>query len=140
MFVAIPAAPFDEEKLLSTLTNSSLSNFFPRETQTFEWRQFEGHRKISKFEIGGAQSMGFNKSGLIIVRYHHFRFASQDIFLGDLFQWTEGNAKEVFNKGLGGESMQGCNDMVEVIYSITGESNDQTNSPCDLVAISPSGK
>ena len=137
LIVAVPTAPFDQNDLLNTLTEAGVRRFFPRATQPFEWKRLDRPRKLSKFEIGGDQSMGFNKKSLIIVHAHHFRVADNDIFVTDLFKWDHGDVKEKFAGGLGGESMQGCNDMVTIVYSITGEKIDETNSPCELIALSP---
>jgi hypothetical protein len=136
-FIVVPSAPFDEKQLIGDLTNSGLSKFFPKEPQNYLWKPLNDLRKISRFEIGGGKAMGFNKRDLIIVQYHHFRIGDRDIFLGDLFELTRGKeAQEIYDEGLGGESMRGCNDSVEIIYPITGEKIED-NSPCEFTTIRP---
>jgi hypothetical protein len=137
IIVAVPGSLFDEATLLNSLTEAGLSTFFPEKSNNLQWKRLADYKKFSKFEIGGAQAMGYNKKDLFIVHSHHFRAHEKDIFIIDLFKWDNGGAADMFLGGLGGESMQGCNDMVEIIYSITGEKIDDTNSPCELIAVSP---
>lgn len=136
LFVSVPSLPFDENQLLNGITKVGLSKFFPKEHQTYTWTPLSDRRKVSKFEVGGDKVMGFNKSNLIIVQTHHFRVGGRDLLIGDIFELNKGKeAEESFNRGLGGESMQGCNVIVEIIYSITGEEINETNSPCELIAL-----
>jgi hypothetical protein len=138
LFVSVPSLPFDENQLLNGITRVGLSKFFPNERQTYTWTPLSDRRKVSKFEVGGDKAMGYNKSNLIIVQAHHFRVGLRDLLIGDIFELNKGKeAEESFNRGLGGESMQGCNVIVEIIYSITGEEINETNSPCELIALPP---
>ena len=81
--------------------------------------------------------MGFNNRDLVIVQVHRFQINGKELFAGDIFKWSNGNEKEIFADGLGGESMKLCNDLVTIIYSVTGEKIDPDNLPCSLIAISP---
>lgn len=138
LFVSVPTLPFDEHQLLNGITRVSLSKFFPKERQTYMWTRLSDRRKVSKFEVGGDKVMGYNKSNLIIVQAHHFRVAGRDLFIGDIFEMNKGKeTEESFNRGLGGESMQGCNAIVEITYSITGEKIGETDFPCELIALPP---
>jgi len=136
-FISVPTTPFDLAKLLENNTDIALTKFFPKGPQNYHWKPLTDRRMISKFEIGASKAMGFNETNLVIMQVHHFLFAGRHIFIGDLFKWTHGDNKEMFARGLGGDSMQGCNDLVEVVYSITGEKIDETNSPCELIALPP---
>jgi hypothetical protein len=137
LFISVPSPPFDLPKLLQNNTETALTKFFPKGPQTYDWKPLTDRRIISKFEIGASKAMGFNQTNLVIMQVHHFLFAGRHIFIGDIFKWTHGDNKEIFARGLGGDSMQGCNDLVEVVYSITGEKIDETNSPCELIALPP---
>ena len=135
LMVVVPDPPFDEAQLVKEITATGLSAFFPKERQTFEWKDSNNYRKLSKFEVSEGQAMGFNRKALVLLKSHHLRFADRDILVFDFFKFDQNDAAEVYARGHGVESMQGCNDMVELIYSITGEKIDDTNSPCDLVAL-----
>jgi hypothetical protein len=136
-FLTVPSGKMDETELLNRNTEIALKKFFPELSQDYAWRPLSDRRKVSKFEVGTSKAMGFNKRDLVIVQVHHFQINGKEIFVGDLFKWTNGNEKEIFAGGLGGESMQGCNDLVEIVYSVTREKIDDTNSPCELIAILP---
>lgn len=136
-FVFVPAAKFDEVEMVNRNAKVALKKFFPRGSPDYVWKSLADRRKVSKFEIGASKAMGFNNRDLIIVQVHHFQINGKELFVGDLFKWTNGNEKEIFERGLGGESMQGCNDLVSIVYSVTGEKIDETNSPCELIVILP---
>lgn len=137
LFISVPPATFNQVELLNSNTEIALNKFFPGSSQAYTWKPLNDRRKISKFEIGTSKSMGFDKKNLVILQVHHFLVAGRHLFIGDLFKWTHGNLQEMFATGRGGESMQGCNDLVEIVYSITGEKIDDTNSPCELIALPP---
>ena len=137
LFISVPPATFNEVELLNANTKMALNKFFPGSSQAYTWKPLNDRRKISKFEIGTSKSMGFDKKNLVILQVHHFLVGGRHLFIGDLFKWTHGNLQEMFATGRGGESMQGCNDLVEIVYPITGEKIDETNSPCELIALSP---
>ena len=136
-FLSVPAAKFDEVELTNRNTTVALKKFFPEASQDYAWKPLADRRTVSKFEVGASKTMGFNNRELVIVQVHHFQVNGKEIFVGDLFKWSNGDEKEIFARGLGGESMQGCNDLVEIVYSVTGEKIDETNSPCELIAILP---
>ena len=136
-FLAVPAAKFDEVELMNRNITVALKKFFPAASQDFGWKQLADRRKVSKFEVGASKTMGFNNRDLVIVQVHRFQINGKELFVGDLFKWTNGDEKEIFERGLGGESMQGCNDLVTIVYSVTGEKIDPDNLPCSLIAILP---
>ncbi len=137
LFISVPSATFNEFELLNSNTEIALNEFFPGSSQAYKWKPLNDRRKISKFEIGTSKAMGFDKKNLVILQVHHFLVAGRHLFIADLFKWTHGDLNQRFAMGLGGESMQGCNDLVEIVHSITGEKIDDTNSPCELIALSP---
>lgn len=136
LFVSVPSAPFNGNEFLENIIRIGLNKYFSRKPQTYTWKTLNDRRKVSKFEVGGDKVMGYNGSHLIIVEPHHVLVGGRDLFIGDIFEMNKGKeAEESFQRGLGGESMQGCNVIVEIIYSLTGEKIDETNSPCELIAL-----
>lgn len=133
--LAVPDNSMVGTDLLPQLSAAALKSFFPKDDGRIDWKQFHNHRTISKFELGGSEEMGFDGQSLFIVHSHRFRIASKDLFLMDIFKWTEGNPGEVFDGGLGAESMQLCNDKVEILYAVTHEKINGTNSPCELISV-----
>lgn len=136
-FLSVPAATVDEVEVLNRNATVALKKFFPAASPDYAWKPLADRRKVSKFEVGASKAMGFNTRDLVIVQVHHFQVNGKDFFVGDLFKWTNGNEKEIFASGLGGESMQGCNDLVDIVYSVTGEKIDEANFPCELIGILP---
>lgn len=134
LVVTVPSGSSDKVQFdeLSTL---AFKTFFGVEADKLVWKPIEDHRTISKFEVGGDQGMALVKQVLIIKHAYHFRLKERDFFLTDFFRWDNGHEQELFDRGLGAESMQGCNDMVELVYSITGEKIEGTNSPCEIIAL-----
>lgn len=136
-FLTVPAGKFDEGELMNRNTMLALKKFFPALPPDYRWKLLSDRRTVSKFEVGTSKAMGFNNRDLIIVQVHHFQINGKDVFIGDLFKWTNGDEKEIFEGGLGSESMQGCNDLVEIVYSVSGERIGETNFPCELIGILP---
>ena len=137
VFLSAPAAKFDEVELLNRNTTAALRKFFPAASPDYSWKQLSDRRKVSKFEVGGSKTMGFNNRDLVIVQVHRFQINGKKLFVGDLFKWSNGNEKEIFANGLGGESMKLCNDLVTIIYPVTGEKIDPDNLACSFIAIFP---
>jgi len=133
--LAVPQQSFVQADILTELTQAALNKFFPKEPGTFDWKQFQNHRKISKFESGGSEMMGFNGTDLFIVHSHRITVAGKDVSILDIFKWTEGDSRDIFERGLGAESMEACNDEVEIIHAVTHEKVSATSSPCELIAI-----
>ncbi len=136
-FLSAPAAKFDEVELMNRNITAALKKFFAAASPDYGWKPIADRRRVSKFEVGASKTMGFNNRDLVIVQVHHFQINGKELFVGELFKWSNGNEQEIFANGLGGESMQLCNDLVTIIYSVTGEKIDPNNLPCSLIAISP---
>jgi len=135
LFVASPESGFDEQKFMSDVTKTILVKIFPKELQSFAWKPLRFSGAVSKFEVGGGMAQGFNGTLSVLVKYRHLKFKDKDILVGYVAEFGRGaEAKESFERGLGGDSMPACNASVEVIYSITGEKIDENNPPCTLVA------
>jgi hypothetical protein len=133
LFVAAPAAGYDESKFMSTVIKTSLAKLFPKDSQDFDWKGVAYSGRISKFEIDGSVVQGFNNSRGVLIKYRRLKFNGQDIIVGYASEFGRGaQAKESFARGLGGDSMPGCYAVVDTIYSITGEKMPE-NNPCDLV-------
>lgn len=136
-FLSVPGAKFDEAELMNRNITVALKKFFPEASADYDWKQLADRRKVSKFEVDASKKMGFNNRDLVIVQVRRFQINGKELFVGDIFKWSNGNEKEMFADGLGGESMKLCNDLVTIIYSVTGEKIDPDNLPCSLIAIFP---
>jgi hypothetical protein len=138
LFIAVPPAPFKEDELVSTLIDTGISKFFPKEPHTYVWKPSSDYQKISKFEVGGGKTQGFNKRQRVLVLYRHLVVDRKDVWVGYVAEFDRGKeAAQMFNVSLGGESMPGCNATVEMIFSITGEKISEGHFPCELIAIRP---
>jgi hypothetical protein len=134
LFVALPESGFDEQKFMSDVTKTTLAQIFPKESQAFAWKPLNFSDSVSKYEVGGGMAQGFNGALSVLVKYRHLKFKDKDILVGYVAEFGRGaEAKESFERGLGGDSMPACNASVEVIYAITGEKVDENNPPCTLV-------
>jgi len=140
LFVIGPEAGYDEQKLLSDATNTSLAKFFPKESSSYDWKPMDYSDSVSKFEIGGGMTKGFNGKLVVIVKYRHIKVDHKELFVGDIAQFFEGSeAKDFFQQDKYGDSIVGCDSAVEVIYSVTGEKLDEENRPCAVVTRIPAG-
>jgi hypothetical protein len=137
LFVASPAAGYDESKFMANIIKTSLAKMFPKDSQDFSWKGVPHSGRISKFEIDGTIAQGFNGSLGVLIKYRRLKLNGQDIIVGYASDFGRGReAKEAFDRGLGGDSMPGCYAMVDALYSITGEKMPE-NNPCDIVASVP---
>jgi len=133
LFVASPAAGYDESTFMTNVIRTSLAKMFPKETQSFSWKGVPYSGRISKFEIDGSVVQGLNGSLGVLIKYRRLKFNSRDVIVGYASEFGRGaHAKESFARGLGGDSMPGCYAVVDTVYSITGEKMPE-NNPCDLV-------
>ncbi len=140
LFVITPDSGFDEQKLMSDVTKAALSNFFPKESQSFSWKPINYSGSVSKYEVGGDMVKGFNGKLSVVIKYRHVKVKGKDIFVGYVAEFAKRNEAKEFFEGAGyGDSMAGCNAAVEVIYSITGEKIDEDHFPCELVVPAPAG-
>jgi hypothetical protein len=139
LFVAAPAAGYDESKFMANVVRTSLAKLFPKDSQTFDWKgvPYYPSTRISKFEIDGTIAQAFNGSLGVLIKYRRLKINGRDIIVGYASDFGHGaEAKEAFGRGLGGESMPGCYAAVDTIYSVTGEKMPD-NNPCDLIANVP---
>lgn len=137
LFVASPQPGLNEDQLISDLAKTILAKLFPKEPQMTSWKAIPMSDRASKFEVGGGIAQGFNGNLSVLVKYRHLRFNGKDFFVGYASEFGRGPAaRESFERGLGGDSMPGCNASVEIIHSITGEKVDD-NNPCELVVTLP---
>ena len=137
LFIASPASDYDESKFMPSVVKTSLAKIFPKDSQNFSWKDVPYSGRISKFEIDGSVVRGFNGSLGILIKYRHLKFNNRNIIVGYAAEFGRGKeAKESFDRGLGGDSMPGCYAVVDVTYSITREKMPE-NNPCDLIGIAP---
>ncbi len=137
VFVAAPAAGYDESKFMANVIRTSLANMLPKDSQEFSWKGVPYSGRISKFEIDGTIAQAFNGSLGILIKYRRLKVNGRDIIVGYASEFGRGaEAKEIFDRGLGGDSMPGCYAAVDITYSITGEKMPE-NNPCDIIARFP---
>ncbi len=141
LFIAALSAPFNQE-VITNLIKTSVGKSFPKEPQTWVWKQAGDYQKISNFETGGGKSLGFNKKHLVVAQYRHLVFEKKGILVGYVYEGSKGKqAEEEFNMDYGSgtvvmvDPITVCDDSVEIIYSITGEKIDENNPPCGLLAL-----
>ena len=133
LFVASPTPDYDESKFMANVIRMSLARIFPNDSQTFSWKGVPYSGPISKAEIDGSIALGFNGSRAVLIKYRRLKINGADIIVGYASQFGRGTeAKETFDRGLGGDSMPGCYAVVDVVYSITGEKMPE-NNPCDII-------
>ena len=136
LFVATPASGYDESKFMANVIRTSLARMFPKDSQEFSWKgvPYYPSSRISKFEIDGTIAQAFNGSLGVLIKYRRLKFNGREIIVGYASDFGRGTeAKENFDRGLGGDSMPGCYAALETIYSITGEKMPE-NNPCDIIA------
>ena len=136
IFVIAPIDNVDEKGLISDVIGKSLKTLFSKESQEYRWKdtKYLNDKSASKFEVGKKLAQGFNGKQRVLVDYRHISFNNKNIFVGYLYEMDRGKeAEELFNNNLGGGQASGCQDVVEIIYSITGEKKSDEESPCDLV-------
>jgi hypothetical protein len=134
LFVASRPSGSDELTFMTNVTQTALTKMFPKESQAFSWKPVDYSGRISKFEIGGGVSQGFNGSLGVLIKYRRLKFNGREIIVGYASEFGRGaDAKEAFDRALGGDSMPGCYAVVDVTYSITGEKMPE-NNPCDLIS------
>jgi hypothetical protein len=133
----VPLAPAtDEAGFMANITARILAKLLPNEKKPFEWKPTSGLDKVSKYEIGGGGWSGFNGTQAVVSAYRRVKFKDQEFLVGSVFASGRGKeAKDNFDQGSYGISMDECNSAVEVIFSITGETIDKNNAPCELKAL-----
>jgi len=137
VFVAAPGAGYDESEFMANVIRTSLARVFPKDCQQFSWKGVPYSGRISKFEIDGTIAQAFNGSLGILIKYRRLKVNGRDIIVGYASDFgRDAEAKEAFDRGLGGDSMPGCYAAVDITYSITGEKMPAHN-PCDIVASVP---
>jgi hypothetical protein len=136
LFAAVPVSQDNDPTFVGELTKVALAKLFPTQSQNFVWKQLKYGEPVSKFEVRGGTSLGFNGAIGVVVKYRHVKVSAKELLVGYVAQLGRGaDAKEVFDRGLGADSvasLDGCSASVEVIYSITGEKVNENNSPCSL--------
>ena len=138
VFVAAGTGQADLQQFLLGLLDSSASKLFPKEQQKFEWKPTRREARISRHENGGGASLGYNQRVAILARYHRLSLNGREVWVGFVTEFGKGReAAETFARGLGGGSGPGCNALVELTTSITGEKFSDDDDPCVIVGVMP---
>jgi hypothetical protein len=140
LFVAVPDKAVNAEYIreLSALVASYL---FPKEKPGYSWKRLEDYWKVSKFEFGGGMMQGFNGRRRVLVQYRQIRVSGREAIAGYTFGLGRGSeAKRLFEKNLGGDSMPGWYAQAHVIASITGEKYKEINPGTSFISAPPTRK
>src|SRR5260370_10108291 len=138
LFVSAPKPGFDEKPLVEELIKNGLGVLLPKESQTFAWKQGDGVKRVSKFEIDNGNRNGFNRTVMVGIEYRHVLFNHKDLIVGHVYDFALANkANERFNGPGITVSMPACNTSVRVIHSFTKEKPDMNEPPCELISIAP---
>ena len=139
VFVVSPPVKFVEEELINGAKKAVTSKLFPRQSQDYKWKEAESiwwENSESKFQTAKKAEVGFNNKHSVLFKYHHILFNGKNIFVGYAFELGRGaEAKRQFEEGLGGGSSEACQNMAEVVFSITGEKLPAGESLCTLTLI-----
>jgi hypothetical protein len=123
------------------LANLMSNYLFPQELETFSWKQLGGYEKASKFEIAGGMMQGFNGLQRVFVQYRQLHITGRQVIVGYVFGLGRGDdARQLFERNLGGDSMPGWYAQAHIIASITHERYDQINQPGSRIAARPPGR
>ena len=140
LFVAAPAAPFDENKLLTGIVEGGVPKLFPKQPSGYRWKPLPRPKKASRYEERESSMLGFNQRQAILFLYRRLKVGGRDVLVGYLSEFGKGaEARESFEQGLGGDNMAACHYSVEIISSITGEKLEDVMSACELVVEMPAG-
>lgn len=140
VFVAVPQSGFDEQEFLSGVLKTASPKFFPKESEVYQWKLSpdDSSVKASKYEVGRGSAKGFNGTLAVYVGYRRVLFKGKDLLVGYIAKDSEGQeAKEFFEGNALASSMVGCDAVVEIIYSITGEKINEADPPCVIITDRP---
>ena len=102
LFVASPDSGFDEQILMTNVVKTTLAKILPKESQTYAWKPVNFSGGVSKFEIGGGMTQGFNGSQGVLIKYRQLKFNGRNIIVGYVAEFGRGSqGKEAFGRGLG---------------------------------------
>lgn len=139
VFVVAPQANFDQAELLNGVKKAITSKLFPKESQNYRWNEAEAlwwDNSESKFQKAKNAEVGYNNKHSVLFLYHHILFDEKNVFVGYAFELGRGStAKKQYEEGLGGGYDRACQDLVEIVFSITGEKLPDGVSPCTLTLI-----
>lgn len=139
LLVAVAEGPMDAE-YTEGLASLAASHLFPKEKEGYSWKKLDGYEKVSKYEVGGGMLQGFNGHQRVVMQYRQLKVGGKDIVVGYSFGLGRGNeAKVLFDRNLGGDSMPGWYAQAHVIASITGEKYIDINPGTSVIAAPPPG-
>lgn len=127
IFVAIPDKLVGDE-YIQQLSNLVAGHLFPKEKNAYSWKKLDAYEKVSKFEVGGGMFQGFNGQQRVFVQFREIKINGKDVIVGYTFGLGRGDeAKVMFERNYGGNSMPGWYAQAHIIASITGEQYEDIN-------------
>ena len=140
LLIGVAEKPIDAE-YTERLASLAASHLFPKEKGGYHWKKLlAGYQKVSKYEVGGGMLQGFNGHQRVLMQYRQLKVSGKDIVVGYSFGLGRGDeAKVLFDRNLGGDSMPGWYAQAHIVASITGEKYIEIN-PGTSIAAPPPGR
>ena len=128
LFVAVPERTVNSE-YINNLASRFASYLFPNEPPRYAWKQLEeGYRRVSRNEEEGGMIQGFNGQQRVLMQYRQLDINGKRVIVGYAFGLGRGNeARALFERNLGGDSMPGWFAQAHIIASLTGERYEEIN-------------
>jgi len=119
----------------SDVVKYSLRQLYPKESQTYSWKEQPLPKRISKFELSALSISGYNGSQLVKVVFRNVAIGEKVVAVGEIIEVARGGeARTMFDGNLEAISLGLCNVLVETIFPLTKERVDPKNPPCELIA------
>ena len=138
VFVVVPNTPFDEQQIISKTVELVASQWSNTGSQPFAWKPIKYFKPVSEFETSGGSLKGFNQKIMIQVDYHRLAIKQKSIFVGYVSETAKGNeARDAFSGDAFALPSSACEDSVKIIYSLTGEKENEVDPPCEFTSFRP---
>jgi hypothetical protein len=133
--VAVPDKRIDDEYVRS-LASLAVSCLYGADGPPYKWKRLEDYQKVSSFEVAGGKVQGFNGQQRVLLEYRTLKVRGKEVVVEYFFGLGRGaEAKALFERNLGGDSMPGWYALAHIIASITGENYDKINPPGSFIAV-----
>lgn len=140
LFVAVLEKNINS-RYVKQLAIQTTSYLYPKGKSNYAWKRLKGYEKVSKFEIDGGMVQGFNGQQRVCVQYRRIKVQQKEVVVGYVFELGSGElAKQLFERNLGGDSMEGGYAQAHVIASMTREKYDDLAPATGFVAAPPPPK
>ena len=119
----------------SDLVKAGLRQLYPKESESYSWKELPAPKKISKFESSATAKYGYNQNHLVKLVFHNVTVSEKNIVIGEIIEVSQGEeARRMFDESLEAISLGLCNAFVQMIFPLTKEKIDPQNPPCELIA------